>query len=413
MGRSTPNGECRIFARGPARSILPEGKAKARVVAKFEEMEIEGRMSLVSLRQQVRTFAENRPGIYQMRGPADELLYVGKSVRVRSRVLSYFRAPPEQKAHRLIRETARLEWEYVPNEFSALVREMKLIQRWRPPFNVEHKRKRVYAFVKITNERAPRMIPVTRVLADDSVYFGPFPRVGQVGETVRELAQVIGLRDCPATTPVFFDDQLEFFEGGRLPMCMRADLGTCPAPCCGGTSSTDYAALVRMAHRFLEGKTRAPLAGLEDKMAEAASRMDFEYASVIRDRIEKLEKFQDQLAAFRGRVHGLTFLYRVPGYNGADRLYLIRRGRIRREFVYPRSRGTRVKVARAIGEVFAGVERGPAALQPFEAAEILLVARWFRLHPEQRKRTIEARAWLEQEGLVAEAGTRADTSLCT
>jgi len=364
---------------------------------------IEGRMSLASLRQHVRTFAENRPGIYQMRGPADELLYVGKSVRVRSRVLSYFRAPREQKAHRLIRETARLEWEYVPNEFSALVREMKLIQRCRPPFNVQHKRKQAYAFVKITDERAPRMLPVTRVLSDDAVYFGPFPRVGQVGHTIRELAQVIGLRDCPATTPVFFDDQLEFFQGGRLPLCMRADLGTCPAPCSGGTSSTDYAALVRLAHRFLEGTTREPLLGLEQKMAEASARMDFEYASVVRDRIHRLLEFQDQLAAFRGKVGELTFLYRVPGYNGADRLYLIRRGRIRREFVYPRNRASRRKIARALGEVFAGIERGPAALQPFEAAEILLVARWFRLNPKQLKRTIAPKAWLEKEGLVEES----------
>jgi excinuclease ABC subunit C len=365
---------------------------------------IGNRMSLASLRQHVRAFAENRPGIYQMRGAGDELLYVGKSVRVRSRVLSYFRAPPDQKAHRLIRETARLEWEYVPNEFSALVREMKLIQRWRPPFNVQHKRKRTYAFVKITNELAPRMLPVTRVLPDDSAYFGPFPRVGHVGDTVRELAHVIGLRDCPATTPVYFDDQLEFFQGGRIPLCMRAELESCPAPCCGGTSSSDYRSLVRMAHRFLEGKTREPLIKLEQSMSEAAARMDFEYASVVRDRIHRLEKFRDQLSAFRGRVHGLTFLYRVPGYNGADRLYLIRSGRIRREFVYPRSREARGKVARAIGEVFASLEHGPAALQPFEAAEILLIARWFRLNPKQRKRTITPRAWLEKEDLLEESG---------
>lgn len=346
-----------------------------------------------------------------MHGADDELLYVGKSVRVRSRVLSYFRAPSHQKAYRLIRETARLSWEYVPNEFSALVREMKLIQQWRPRFNVQHKRKRIYAFVKITNERAPRMIPVTRVVADDSVYFGPFPRVGQVGQTVRELAHLIGLRDCPASTPVYFDDQLEFFEGGRLPLCIRADLGTCPAPCCGGTSSTHYAALVQTAHQFLEGRSRAPLVALEKTMAEASRRMDFEYASVLRDRIERLEKFQEELAAFRGRVHGLSFLYRVPGYNGADRLYLIRRGRIRGEFVYPRSRKARVTVARTIGEVFARAEHGPAALQPFEAAEILLIARWFRLNPKQRKRTIKPRAWLEKEDLMQEFRATAPRAL--
>jgi len=358
-------------------------------------------MSPNGLKQHVQTYAENRPGIYRMHGPAGELLYVGKSVRVRSRVLSYFRADPNEKAHRLIGETARIDWEYVPNEFAALVREMKLIQKHQPAFNVEHRRKRVYAFVKLTKERAPRIIPVSRVIQDDSLYFGPFPRKGQVALTVRELAHVVGLRDCPGTTPIFFDDQLEFFQGGRLPLCIRAEVGSCPAPCCGGTSSVAYAELVAEARRFLEGRTKKPLERLQREMAEASGRMDFEYAAILRDRHDRLEAFQRQLAAFRGKVRDLSFLYRVPGYNGADRLYLVRRGRIRREFVHPRKPETREKVARAIGETFAQVERGPAALEPHEAAEILLIARWFRLNKKERKRTIKPKRWLEKEGLMA------------
>lgn len=69
---------------------------------------------------------------YQMLGEGEHPLYVGKSVHVRSRLLSYFTAGPEEKASKLIREATRIRWEYIPNEFAALVREMKLIQRWRP-----------------------------------------------------------------------------------------------------------------------------------------------------------------------------------------------------------------------------------------------------------------------------------------
>jgi excinuclease ABC subunit C len=357
-----------------------------------------------SLRQHVRTFAEDRPGIYRMYGAEDSLLYVGKSVRVRSRLLSYFRAPREEKAHRLIRETAAIRWEYVPNEFGALVREMKLIQKWRPRFNVQHKRKRIFGFVKITNERAPRLLPVSRVVPDDSAYFGPFPRVGMVGRTIRELGHLLGLRDCPGTTPVIFDDQLEFFEDGRVPLCMRADLGSCLAPCCGRVSSEAYAARVLLARKFLEGKSEEPLRILEANMNDASARLDFEYASLLRDRLERLSEFQEQLLAFRGRVEDLSFVYRVPGFKGADRLYLIRRGRIRRELIHPKNRRARERATRTIEEVYAGVERGPAALEPQDAAEVLLVAQWFRLRPSEVRRTKTPMRWLSEDGAGGDPG---------
>ena len=347
-----------------------------------------------ALRQFVRTYAENRPGVYQMLGEDGHPVYVGKSVRVRSRLLSYFTAAPHDKASKLIREAVQIRWEYVPNEFAALVREMKLIKRWRPRFNVQHKRKRAYAFVKITAERAPRLLPVTRVLADGSTYFGPFPAVGAVTQTVRELAHLLGLRDCPSRTPVFFGDQLEIFSEGRAPLCMRADLGSCLAPCCGRTTSEDYLARVRAGHRFLEGRSGAPLRELEAQMEEASGRMDFEYAALLRDRLERLGGFQKQLAAFRGRVESLSFVYRVPGFNGDDRIYAIRRGRIRKQLALPKSQARRIRAAKAIKQVFSSAERGLVALQPLQAAEILLVARWFKLNPKELKRTTAPDKWL-------------------
>ncbi|GMR12506.1 MAG: hypothetical protein BMS9Abin29_0695 [Gemmatimonadota bacterium] len=351
-------------------------------------------MSQKALREFVRTYAENRPGVYQMLGEDGHRLYVGKSVHVRNRLLSYFTASPEEKASKLIREANRIRWEYVPNEFAALVREMKLIQRWRPRFNVQHKRKRAYAFVKITAERAPRLVPVTRVLADGSTYFGPFPAVGAVTQIVRELAHAMGLRDCPSATPVSFGDQLEIFPEGRLPLCMRADLGSCLAPCCGRTTSKAYLNKVRATRRFLEGASDAPLRDLETQMEEASGRMDFEYAALLRDRLERLGTFRTQLAAFRGRVESLSFVYRVPGFNGDDRIYLIRRGRIREALPLPTTSVQRSRTGEAVERVFSSSEKDLVALRPLEAAEILLVARWFKLNPKELKRTTSPKKWL-------------------
>ncbi len=354
-----------------------------------------------ALRQYVRARAENRPGVYRMMGSDGELLYVGKSVHVRTRLLSYFRAPRGDKAWELIREATRVTWEYVPNEFAALVREMKLIQRRLPRYNVQHTRKRAYAFVKVTREAAPRLLPVTRVADDGATYYGPFPRVAALAYTVRDLTQVMGLRDCPGPTPVFFSDQIELFGGGRPPRCLRAELGTCLAPCCGRPTEVDYGRAVEAARRFLEGRASAPLRELRERMDEAARRTEFEYAAILRDRIERLERLRDELVAFRGRMQSLDLVYRVPGFRGDDRLYLIRKGRIRRELAHPTSERARADVARAVEEVYGEAEPGPLGLRPEDAAEILLVAQWFRLRPRERRRAVAPRRWLAASGPAA------------
>lgn len=347
-----------------------------------------------TLREYVRAHAENRPGVYRMLGPDGRVLYVGKSIRVRSRLLSYFRAVKGDKAWDLVRESTRIEWEYIPNEFAALVTEMKQIQSAQPRFNVQHRRRKMYVFVKVTREVAPRLLAVTRIAADGATYFGPFPRVGAVAHTVRELAATLGLRDCAAGTPVYYGDQLDIFSGGLPPRCLRADLRTCLAPCCGRPTSVAYMAAVATAQAFLEGRGARSLGALEARMREAAGRMDFEYAALLRDRLERLRGFHDDLAAFRGTVEDLSFVYRVPGHAGDDRIYLIRKGRIRRDLPLPKGRAARAKAAAAIEDVYGSPDPGPAALTSEEAAEILLVARWFRLNPAERRRTVAPADWL-------------------
>ncbi|MEJ2538896.1 MAG: nuclease [Gemmatimonadota bacterium] len=351
------------------------------------------------LRARVRAQAENRPGVYRMLGPGGELLYVGKSVRVRSRVLSYFRAEPGQKPAEIIREATDVEWEYIPDEFGALVREMRLIQEHRPRYNVQHKRKRAFAFVKITREPAPRVLPVTRVGQDGAEYFGPFPRVGHVARTIRDLSHVLGLRDCPSATPMHFADQLDLFGEAaafeRVPGCIRAELGSCPAPCAGGITAGDYLKRVEEARTFVQGLSWRPLTLLHEAMVRAARRLDFEYAAAQRDRMDRLRRFQEDLAAYRGEVEGLRFVYPVDGHNGARRFYLIRSGRIVDQFPAPRSPRTEARCGERVHAAFSGPTTGAAGLTAHEAAEILLVSRWFRLNPAERERTVPPARWHE------------------
>ncbi len=355
------------------------------------------------LKAYVRQHAEDRPGVYRMLGPEDELLYVGKSIRVKTRVLSYFRADPGEKAGKLIRDTKKIVWDYIPNEFEALIQEMRLIKRWRPRYNVEHKRKRSFAFVKVTRELAPRVLPVTRVLPDGGSYFGPFPRPRFLGQTLRELAQILGLRDCPGTVPIFFDDQLEIFGKGRAPRCLRAETGSCLGPCCGACSGQRYSNQAELARRFLEGRTREPLRLLKEEMDRASAELDFEYAALLRDRLSNLESLQRELVAFRGRVQGLSFVYRIRGFKGDDRLYLIREGLVEERFAFPRGRERRARATRKVEEVYSRPQLPPTALTQEKASEILLVARWFRLREKELNRTVAPNEWIESYGLESVA----------
>jgi excinuclease ABC subunit C len=347
-----------------------------------------------SLRAYVRQQAEDRPGIYRMLGPEEEVLYVGKSVRVKSRLLSYFRAEPGEKAAKLIRDTLSIEWDYVPNEFAALVKEMRLIKRWRPRYNVEHKGKRSFAFIKITSEPAPRILAVARILPDGATYFGPFPRPKSLALTLGDLSHALGLRDCPGTIPIIFDDQLEMFERGRAPRCIRAQTRSCLGPCFGGCASTDYAREVERARRFLEGRSRTPLSSLQEEMEKASGALEFEYAAIVRDRLERLAALQRELVAFRGRVEGLSFVYRVSGYKGDDRLYLIRKGLVLEEIPNPRGKAGRQRAARKVEGVFQAPPPEGGALTQEAASEILLVARWFRLRERELARVLKPEEWL-------------------
>ncbi|MSR36204.1 MAG: nuclease [Gemmatimonadetes bacterium] len=250
---------------------------------------------LPALREHIRLKAEDRPGVYRMLDGNGDVLYVGKSVRVRSRVLSYFTAAEGEKGELLMRETRAVEWKYVPNEFEALLTELRLIQRHRPRYNVQHKRRPSYCFVKLTREPAPRLAAVTRVTADDAIYFGPFPSTRHVAGTVTELCRAVGIRDCPSSTPVFFADQLEIFMGGRTQRCLRGDLGTCLAPCAGLPDAATYRERVREAQRFLESRGDAPIERLRARMAEAAAKCDFEYAALLRDRVARLVDFRARI----------------------------------------------------------------------------------------------------------------------
>ncbi|MDB4878030.1 MAG: UvrB/UvrC protein [Gemmatimonadetes bacterium] len=346
---------------------------------------------IATMRAHVRDNATDRPAVYRMISSDGEIVYVGKSKRLRSRLLSYFRcAFPEDKGARILRGAEQIEWEYVPSEFAALLQELRLIKRFRPRFNVTMKRDgRNYCFIKLTRGPAPKLVVVRGPGEDDSsLYYGPFMGATGVGESVRELNDVLGLRDCSVDQRMHFADQSELFDSfPRTPGCIRYEVKKCLGPCVGGCSVQQYDERLSLARAFLDGTDDGPLSHLRREMEESSERLEYERAAVQRDKLKRLEALRGQFARLRFAVETLSFAYTVPGHGGDDRVYLIRRGRVRAETPIPTTPAAAADLAGLIGEVYAPIERESSQIPTHEIDELLLLSSWFRRFPGELERT--------------------------
>jgi excinuclease ABC subunit C len=331
--------------------------------------------------------ARDTPGVYRMVAADGEVLYVGKSKRLRTRLLSYFRARRGDKQHRIAEAAHELAWDYQPSEFAALLGELALIKRLRPRMNVQHKRDGRYSFLKMVAGRAPRLFVAASVSDDAAAYYGPFRGGRQVQESVRELNDLLGLRDCPLGTPVHFSDQPDLFSFEHAPRCHRWELRLCLGPCAGRCSEAEYGARVELARAFLEGRADEPLRWLAERMNGAAERWEFEHAALLRERLRRLEHLRDEFQKLREALDTLTFVYHVPGVDGDDRVYLVRRGTVRACVRAPRTAAERRRLARLADEHFGLPEQGGALVQRHQVDEILLLSRWFRARPAELERT--------------------------
>jgi excinuclease ABC subunit C len=345
---------------------------------------------LAALRDEVRRGAGQRSGVYRMLGADGEILYVGKSSRVRARLLSYFRAAPGDKGAKILRLTHRIEWEHTPSELAALLLELRQIKRYRPRFNVVNKRDaRHYAFLQITRGPAPKLQVVRRAGgAGAKIAYGPFLGPHRVAEAVRELNNALGLRDCAEDTPLSFSDQQQLFAlGPRTPGCLRFEIKRCLGPCVGACSAREYADRIALARAFLEGADDGPIERFRVDMEAAVARQEFERAAVLRDRLRRLEALRGQLDRLRFALASLSFAYTVPGHDGEDRVYLIHRGSVRAEVQAPRTAEEHARLIQLAGEIHALPRSVGAPVHTHEIDEILLVAAWFRRFPAELGRT--------------------------
>jgi excinuclease ABC subunit C len=352
---------------------------------------------LDQLRQRVRALAENRPAVYRMTDALGRIIYVGKAKRLRTRLLTYFRAEyPEDKAARILYAASDIAWDYVPSEFAAYLGELRQIRRFRPHFNHRGNVTRRSVLIKISGDVAPRIYVGATVARDDARCYGPFRSISRTLEAVRTLNDLLGIRDCTAEMPAVFAGQGDLFDRPRQAGCMRHEFGFCSGPCAGFVTERDYGRRVETAMAFLEGRTIQPIDRIVQAMQEAAGQARFEVATRWREKFEQLEWLLAATSRARTARDLLTFVYRDAGEFGDDRVYLVRQGVVRASFPYPAT-PIEYEAFRVLVAEEAARPSPPAGPLPLESIdEILLLMSWFRAHPDALRRTSSYLDWTER-----------------
>lgn len=363
-----------------------------------------------TLRELVRAGCENKPGVYRMLSANGTVVYVGQSRVLRTRLLSYFRAKGRRnKAARILRHAFQIEWEYSPTEFGALLRELRLIKQYRPHFNramVTDDWPRAY--VALTGGPVPGLRVVAQSDYPNAVaMYGPFRKVGALRGAVQVLASLSGVRDCAADDAEgratvrklwFADDDGTSFntrqrksapraDAHRVAGCLRYDIGTCAAPCIGQGSAGQYANAVDSVHRFLEGASSELLDAASTQMHEAATRLEFERAAALRDRIEQLAWLHLRLRQFYANVDRLTFRYHALAPDGSEHVYLLRRGTVRAERPVPVAERDVVEWDAHARRIFSEADHASRGVPIHDLEEFHLVSSWFRRRPAEQLRT--------------------------
>lgn len=352
-----------------------------------------------ALRSRVRVHCPRKPGIYVMINRQGEIIYVGKAKSLRVRLMGYFRVRGrDRKAGRILARTQTLLWEIHPSEFAALHRELELIQRWRPRYNVVGlPRWRNFGWVCVGRQPAPYVYLERRPRGRSIACFGPVPNGDRAREAVRRLNNVLGLRDCPQSQPMSFSEQGELFGISQTPGCLRYELGTCLGPCIGACSRSQYDGRVRAARQFLSGDA-AILTDLQRDMNAAAAEHRYERAGALRDKLQALQWLHHKLEQMRRiRAQG-SFVYPVAA--GKETWwYLIKAGRAVMCFPAPADKRSGAQALKGLAAVYGKANTFDMLTDYDNIDGVLLVDAWFRKYTDERQRILtpeQARSLAQQ-----------------
>ena len=213
------------------------------------------------------------PGCYIHKDKNGTIIYVGKAKNLRNRVRSYFRGSHDTKTEALVSEIVDFEFIVTESNIEALLLEINLIKENKPKYNIMLKDDKSYPFIKITNERYPRLIITRQVKKDGGLYFGPYPDVGAANEIKRLLDRIFPFRKC--TNP-------------PSKVCFYYHIGQCMAHTICKKDEAFFKSMAQEVSDFLKGQDDKIIDDLKEKMNVAAQSMEFERAAEYRNLIQAI-----------------------------------------------------------------------------------------------------------------------------
>jgi len=224
----------------------------------------------------------DKPGVYLMKDDGGNILYVGKAANLRHRVRSYFGPDVNQslKLSQMMQRVGDFEFIVTASEQEALILECTLIKRHRPRYNVRLKDDKNYPYLKINlNEDWPRVYITRRIEQDGARYFGPYASAKSVRKVLDLLMRLFPYRSCTKN-----------ITGTDPRPCLDYHMNRCLGPCIGEVSKEEYDETIRQVILFLEGKQTEVVSDLRRQMEEAAEKLNFERAAVLRDHLRAIER---------------------------------------------------------------------------------------------------------------------------
>ncbi len=237
------------------------------------------------LRSKANSLPESA-GVYIMKNIDGEIIYVGKSKKLKNRVSSYFHTYHTNiKTAKMVSQVQDFDFYLCNTEMEALTLENTLIKKHTPKYNIRLKDSKTYPYIKVTSEAFPRLTVTRERVSDKGKYFGPYSSAQSAYAALETVMRIFNLPTCKRVFPR---------DIGKERPCLYREMGRCCAPCAKDIDEASYRELIKYAEKILDGNIKDTKNALNEKMLEYAEALEFERAAAIRDNITALERLKEK-----------------------------------------------------------------------------------------------------------------------
>ncbi|MDP4224626.1 MAG: excinuclease ABC subunit UvrC [Bacteroidota bacterium] len=238
----------------------------------------------------------DKPGVYEFVDLYGKIIYIGKARNLKKRVSSYFAKNQSGKTTVMLKKASDIRHIVVDNESDALLLENNLIKRYQPTYNILLKDDKTFPWICVKNERFPRVFSTRNVVRDGSLYFGPYTSAMMVKTLLTLVRQLFKLRTCNLNLTA------ENIAAGKFKPCLEYYIGNCKAPCVGWQTEEDYNESIVQIKEILRGNLITVTEHLKEQMKEFSTRLGFEEAQMMKDKIDILTRYRSRSAVVSNTI---------------------------------------------------------------------------------------------------------------